>query len=148
VSKPTAIATTKNTTSLMGCTGATAKPSRDFCQGVDLLKGELANAATAAVLGEKIEKLNFSIERLRKQGAGQIADPQSFVLAVLFGVEQDRVRTALSILLALVVEGVCCFGLLVVVGGHPSGRSGEEITLPEWIGKWLSDRLNHIPPLG
>jgi hypothetical protein len=77
------------------CTNATAQPSRDFCQSIDHLKGELANAARAVVLGEKIEKLNFSIERLRKQGAGQIADPQSFGFAVLFGVEQDRVRTAL-----------------------------------------------------
>jgi hypothetical protein len=128
-----------------GCTNATALSSRDFCQGIDLLKGELANAATVAVLTEKIEKLNFSIERLRKQGAGQIADPQSFGFAVLFGVGQDRVRTGLSILLALVVESVCCFGLLVIVGGHPGATAEEAITVPEWIGKWLTDRAEPQP---
>jgi hypothetical protein len=97
------------------------------------------------VLGEKIEKLNLSIERLRKQGAGQIADPQSSGFAVLFGVEQDRVRTALSILLALVVESVCCFGLVVIAGGHSGEKAGEGITLPEWIGKWLTDRAELHP---
>jgi hypothetical protein len=123
-----------------GCTNATAPSSRDFCQGVDHLRGELANAATAAVLGQKIQKLNFSIEQLRKQGAGLIADPQSFGFAVLFGVEQDRVRTVLSILLALVVENVCCFGLVVIVGARPGQELRERITLPEWFGKWLTDR--------
>ena len=34
-------------------------------------------AATAGVLREKIERLNTSIEKLRKQGAGQAADAQS-----------------------------------------------------------------------
>jgi hypothetical protein len=73
------------------------------------------------------------------------ADPQSFGFAVLFGVEQDRVRTGLSILLALVVESVCCFGLVVIVGGHPSAKAGEGVTLPEWIGKWLTDRAEPNP---
>jgi hypothetical protein len=53
-----------------GCMNAAALSSRDFCKGVYQLKGEFANAATSAVLGQKVVKLNFSIERLRKQGAG------------------------------------------------------------------------------
>jgi hypothetical protein len=123
-----------------GCTNATALTSREFCQGLDRLEAELGMAATAAVLGEKVEKLNFSIAKLRKQGAGQIADPQSFGFAVLFGVEQDRVRIGLSMLLALVIESVCCFGLLVIVGGHPGAVAAAKVTLPEWIGTWLAER--------
>jgi hypothetical protein len=60
-------------------------------------------------------------------------------------VEEDRVRTALSILLAVVVESVCYFGLVVIVGGHPSEKEGEGVTLPEWIGKWLTDRAEPHP---
>ena len=50
------------------CASATASSSRDFCQGVYRLKGQLDVAATATVLREKIDKLNKSIEALRSQG--------------------------------------------------------------------------------
>jgi hypothetical protein len=113
---------------------------REFCQGIDHLTAELAMAATTAVLVEKIEKLNSSIDHLRKQGAGQIADPQSFGFALLFGVEQDLVRIGLSVLLGLVIKSVCCFGPLVIVGGHPGAVAADEVTLPEWIGKRLTER--------
>jgi hypothetical protein len=68
--------------------------SREFCQGIDHLGAELGTAAMAAVLAEKVEKLNFSISRLRDQGAGQIADPQSFGFELMFGLTQNAVRTA------------------------------------------------------
>jgi hypothetical protein len=106
-----------------GCTNVTAASSREFCQGIDRLSAELAMAATAAALERKIEGLNTSIDKLRQRGAGQIADPQSFGLALVFRVEQDVVRTGLSILLALVIESVCCFGLLVIIGGHPRAKA-------------------------
>jgi hypothetical protein len=128
-----------------GCTNITAASSRDFCQGMDRMSAELATAATAAALEQKIEGLNTSIDKLRQQGAGQLADPQSFGLALVFRVEQDVVRTGLSILLALVIESVCCFGLLVIVGGHPRAKAEEGVTLPEWIGKWLADRAEPHP---
>jgi hypothetical protein len=123
-----------------GCTNALVA-SRDFCQGIDRLGAELGTAAMAAVLAEKVEKLNFSISRLRDQGAGQIADPQSFGFELMFGLTQNAVRTMLSILLALVVESVCCFGLLVIIGGQPGRQADAEVTLPEWVGKWLSERV-------
>lgn len=118
-----------------GCADATATSSRDFCQGIDRVKGQLHIAATGGALREKIEKLNLSIEKLRMQGAGQIGDPQSFGFAILLGMEQDSVRVGLSVLLALVIESVCCFGLLVIVEGH---RDASGISLPEWIGRWLT----------
>jgi hypothetical protein len=95
-----------------GCANATASSSREFCQGVDHLKAQLDVAATAAVLREKIDKLNKSIETLRSQGAAQLADPQSFGLAKLIGTGQDSVRIGLSVLLALVIESVCCLACL------------------------------------
>ena len=128
-----------------GCTNVTAATSREFCQGIDRLLAELATAATAASLEQKIEVLSTSIDKLRQQGAGQIADPQSYGLALVFRVEQDVVRTGLSILLALVIESVCCFGLLVIIGGDPRAKAEEGITLPEWIGKWLADRVEPHP---
>jgi hypothetical protein len=72
-----------------GCTSATIPTSREFCQGVDRLNEEHEAAAAAEVLGQKIEKLTSSIDQVRRQGAGQIADPQSFGLALLFGLEQN-----------------------------------------------------------
>jgi hypothetical protein len=102
-------------------------------------------AATAAVLREKVEKLNTTIETLRSQGAGQIADPQSLVLAMIFRVEQDLVRVGLAILLALAIESVCCFGLLVIVGGHPGETAGKNITVGEWFGRWLSEQAEPVP---
>jgi hypothetical protein len=88
-----------------GCASVTASTSREFCQGVDRLKGQLGLAATAGVLREKIDKLNKSIEALRSQGAGQVADPQSFGLAKLIGTGQDNVRVGLSVLLASASRG-------------------------------------------
>jgi len=75
-----------------GCTNATASTSREFCQGVDRMKGQLNIAATATVLREKLDKLNKSIEALRGQGAGQVADPQSYGLAKLIGTGQRACR--------------------------------------------------------
>ena len=126
------------------CTTATGPSSREFCQGVDRLKAQLDVAATAAVLREKIDKLNKSIEPLRSQGAGQLADPQSFGLAKLIGTSQDGVRIGLSVLLALVIESVCCFGLLVLLG-TAAKPANTEVTLPEWVGRWLSDRAEPYP---
>jgi hypothetical protein len=72
---------------------------------------------------------------------GKLADPQSFGLAKLIGTGQDSVRVGLSVLLALVIESVCCFGLLVIAGGHTSPVAGGEVAA-EWIGRWLSDRAD------
>ena len=111
--------------------------------------GELGTAASAAVVGEKIEQLNFSIATLRKQGACEIADPQSLGFAIALGLEQNKVRVGLSVLLALVVQSICCFGLLVIMGGHggsgAADRAPVEPTTPEWIGKWLTDRADPDP---
>jgi hypothetical protein len=127
-----------------GCASVTASTSREFCQGVDRLKGQLGLAATAGVLREKIDKLNKSIEALRSQGAGQVADPQSFGLAKLIGTGQDNVRVGLSVLLALVIESVCCFGLLVLLGGT-AAKADTDVALPERVGRWLSERAEPAP---
>jgi hypothetical protein len=126
------------------CTTATGSSSREFCQGVDRLKGQLDVAATAAVLREKIDKLNKTIETLRSQGAGQLADPQSFGLAKLIATGQDSVRVGLSVLLALVIESVCCFGLPVLLGGT-AAKADVDIALPERVGRWLSKRAEPAP---
>jgi hypothetical protein len=109
------------------------------------LRARLDVAATAGVLREKIERLNKSIEKLRKQGAGQVADAQSAGFARIFQVEQDVVRTGLSVLLALVIESVCCFGLVVIAGAHPDARMGAGPSLLEWIGEWLTERAEPHP---
>lgn len=121
-----------------GCANATAVASREFCQGVDRLRGQLNVAAEAAVLRDKIERLDRSIENLRLAGAGQAGDAQSSALAIVFRTGQGTVQMGLSILLALVIESVCCFGLLVIVGGQRA--KDTTLSTPEWSGKWLSER--------
>ena len=60
-----------------GCTNATASTSREFCQTVDRLNGELGTATTAAALSKKLDELQFSIENLRKDGP--VRSPPSIV---------------------------------------------------------------------
>ena len=109
------------------------------------LRARLDVTATAGVLREKIDRLNKSIEKLRKQGAGQVADAQSAGFARMFQVERDVAQTGLSVLLALVIESVCCFGLLVIAGAHPDAMIGAGPSLPEWIGEWLTERAEPHP---
>jgi hypothetical protein len=126
------------------CTNATSSSSREFCQSVDRLKAQLDVARTATALREKIDRLNKSIEGFRSQGAGQLTDPQSFGLATILRTGQDAVRIGLSVLLALVIESVCCFGLLVLLG-TPATTTGAEVALAEWVGRWLSEHAEPVP---
>ena len=53
----------------------------------------------------------------------------------------------LSILLALVNESVCRFGLLVIVGGQERAKH-TTLSAPEWFGKWLTERAEPGTGLG
>ncbi len=125
----------------VACTDATSLSSRKFCQGVDELRSQLDDAATAAVLREKIDKLNHSIEK--PSPARRRADRRP---AILRAWDHFRRRAGLGSGRPLYPPGARHRERVLL---RPAGdrrrtsgarTAGEEITLPEWIGKWLTER--------
>lgn len=90
--------TTKN------CTDATITESRAYCEGYFRLQAEFAAAEQAERLDARIVELRGKLGGLEAGAAAKAADPQSQVLAKLSGRSQEEVETALTVLIALLVE--------------------------------------------
>jgi hypothetical protein len=91
-------------TTTKGCTDATIPESRVYCEGYFKLQAEHAAAAQAAKLDARIIEIRQQLGRLGSGAAAKAADPQSQVLSRLSGRSQDEVDTALTVLIALLVE--------------------------------------------
>ena len=104
------------------CTDATENKSRDYCAAYFKLKSELAASKEAARLEKKVSDLDTEAARLRADGAGEDSDPQVSVLSRLTGTDQEAVRLALIITVALLVELGASLGLFLA-SGH--GRTGK-----------------------
>lgn len=95
-----------------GCTDATLKASRDFCQQFHKLSAELASARESAKLETRIAEITAKLG----QGHGTVlaeADPQASVLSKLLGIDIDTVQTALTLFVALLIEIGSGFGMYV-----------------------------------
>ena len=103
------------------CTEATAKASRDFCDGYFALKTEAASALLADKLDAEIAKARALVSDLRDRGGAIDPDAQVSILAKLLGIDQEWVRVALILLAALLVEVGSGLGLYLAVGYKPSG---------------------------
>lgn len=87
------------------CTDLKAKSNRDYCQKVHALESELASATKATELDAQIAAIDAKLEQAAdKAGALREADPQASALANILGMPKDRVRSGLSLLVALLVE--------------------------------------------
>lgn len=95
------------------CAEATLPESREYCARYYELRAELASGVESERLQGKIAALKEQTERLRIEGAGQDADPQLSLLARVLGHEQSRVRLALIIVVALLVEIGSSLGLFL-----------------------------------
>ncbi len=107
------------------CTDATAKKSRSFCEQYFTLKAELETAVAKSRKRPKISSLRTELKRLKKQGAGKDTDPQVSLLSNLFGQEKDKVRMALIVMAALLVEIGSGLGLFLSTS-HSELLSGRK----------------------
>jgi hypothetical protein len=95
------------------CTEVTGKGARDFCQQFHKLNSELASAQQSQKLETRISEIGA---RLAKTAGGTVmaeADPQASVLSKITGFEVDKVQTALTIFVALLIEIGSSFGMYV-----------------------------------
>lgn len=90
-------------TTTKGCTDATITESRSFCENFFKLKAEHAAALQAEKIDARMTELRTKLGQLGAVAASK-ADPQSQVLAELSGRSVDEVQTALTVLIALLVE--------------------------------------------
>jgi len=110
-------------TSSKQCTDATARKSRNFCDGYFAKKKELAVAVSAARLLQRRSELRQELIRLKAKGAGQAADPQASLLARLIpGTDVGFMQRVLIILIAVMVELGAAFGLYLATGHSIKGR--------------------------
>ena len=95
------------------CTDVKGKQSRDFCQQFHGLTAELASAQQAATLEARIAGIQAKLAQAGGSGVMSAADPQATVLAKLTGVEIGTIQTAMTVLVALLLEIGSGFGLYV-----------------------------------
>lgn len=96
-----------------GCAEVTGKLGRDFCQKYHGLNAELAAAEQSATLEGRIAGIQA---KLVDKSAGTVmaeADPQAYVLAKLTGLDIDKVQTAMTIFIALLLEVGSGFGMYI-----------------------------------
>ncbi|MBU1210175.1 MAG: hypothetical protein KJ587_02755 [Alphaproteobacteria bacterium] len=111
--------------STKGCTDATETASRVFCAAFFALRSELAAGEERARLENQMAELKNKAQQLRDAGAGQAVDPQVSLLARIFAAEQDRVRLALIIVIALLVETGSSLGLYLASGHGGMRRAAQ-----------------------
>ncbi len=116
--------------STKACTNATVTASRKFCDEFKRLEGELATAQEAAALRSHATELAAKIEGMNLNEVMRAADPQAEALAHLSGFTPDDIRSALAVLVALVVELGSGLGLWISTGGtrsRPSRAIASEV---------------------
>ena len=100
-----------------GCQETRTRDVRQYCEQMLRLKGELAAAQQAVRLDEEIARLSERSQTLAA-GAGGSVDAQVMLIRDLTGLDGDRVRLALTIMVSLIVELGSGLGVFVLVGHH------------------------------
>lgn len=97
-----------------GCADATSSASIAFCQQYHQLGAELAAAQEAEKLQGRIDEIRSKLD-VKQTGASLAgADPQVALIALLLGQSKDIVQTALSVMVAILVELGSSLGFFVV----------------------------------
>lgn len=102
------------------CQNATEAESRQYCERYFALRAELAAGQEAEKISDAIAVLQTQAAKLRDQGAGLDLDPQVSLLSRIVGQEQDKVRLALIVIVALLVELGSSLGLFLATGHRNS----------------------------
>jgi len=101
--------------STIGCTNATVAPSIAYCEEFHALEAELAAAAKAAKLDQRIVRVRAELSDVRGAGPATEADPQAAILSNISGVGTDHVQLALIILVSVLVEAGSALGFYVAL---------------------------------
>lgn len=109
------------------CQNATEPESRLYCDRYFALRAELAAGQEEAAFAEAIAALQAQATKLRDEGAGLDRDPQVALLSRIVGQEQDKVRLALIVIVALLVELGSSLGLFLATK-HREGEVRKEET--------------------
>lgn len=109
-----------------GCQEATTRELRVWCEALLRLRSEQAVAERAARLDQEIAAL---IERSAALPAGAqgSADPQVALIRDLTGLDADRVRLALTIMVSLIVELGSGLGVFVLIGPQRSAPPPTDV---------------------
>jgi hypothetical protein len=114
------------------CTEVTGKSAREFCQQFHKLNAEYASGLQSQKLESRIAEIGA---KLSKTAGGTVmaeADPQASVLARITGLEVDKVQTALTIFVALLIEIGSAFGMYVAFAyWRINDRAVEKTYAPE-----------------
>lgn len=136
------------------CLDAMESTSRDFCTAYYRLRPEQAAAEEAPRLENALASLQDRLKQLKMQGAGQESDAQVATLSVVLALPEDRVRLALIVLVALVVELGSSLGLYLAMGPSNGPRMNinkdqdlTEASNPHPIGDIEDFVLNELIPL-
>jgi hypothetical protein len=113
------------------CTDVASLQSRQFCSDVHQLRVELVTASERVRLLQEEHALRSRIETLRFTGAGVAADPQAEALAALIHAKPERVRGALGLMMALVME-LGAIVLVVLLAG-PLLRKPQKAEEPKTV---------------
>src|SRR5262245_28290932 len=95
------------------CAEVSGKAAREFCQQFYKLNAEFASAQESQKLESRIADI---AAKLANTAAGTVmaeADPQASVLSKITGLAVDKVQTALTIFIALLIEIGSGFGMYV-----------------------------------
>jgi hypothetical protein len=96
-----------------GCKDVDGKQGRSFCQKYHALTAELASGKQAELLEARIAEIQSKLGNTKGTTAMAEADPQAAVLAKLSGQDVDRVQTAMTIFIALLLEVGSTFGMYI-----------------------------------
>jgi hypothetical protein len=86
------------------CAQATARASRALCASIDKLTGELAAAKEAESVQQQVTTLTARISGMDLGKVLAVADPQAASLARMTGWSEDRVRDAIALFCAALLE--------------------------------------------
>jgi hypothetical protein len=119
------------------CSDATQVQSRVYCEQYFSLRAERAAGLEGERLAGVIAALKGEAARLRAGGAGQEGDPQVALVSRISGLGEDKVRLALIVIVALLVETGSSLGLFLA-SGHGEvfrrrareGDAGPQALLP------------------
>ena len=96
-----------------GCANATTVTSRAFCGDFQKLDGELASAEEADKLQTRIDEIRVDLAGATTAASVAGSDPQVAVLSSLSGQNKELVQTALTVMVAILVELGSSLGLFV-----------------------------------
>ena len=98
------------------CTAINAKAAREFCAKYHGLQSELGSGRQAEELEARIGAIQQKLETFQGTAAGQEADPQAALLAEVLGITVQRVQTALTMFVAILLEVGSGMGMYMALG--------------------------------